>query len=720
MEQKYLVYGGIFLIALIVLGGIIMYFGTPGGEYVGKYYIPIVSEMESGLQEADSDRTLKNTEIIGLCDDSDGGQDYYSKGVTIDSLEIYIFHDEGGIIDRDWTEKAYSSTDQKEDACFKDDPDVVVEYYCGVSEITEGDYSWTYPDTKVAGHRCPGGCINGECIKIDEIDCAEEFGAGYACGTLDTWRDTCGGALTGNAIRLDRVEDLPDVCNRPAPLLPLVGTNYCFTCEEPSEEALGEECVFDSDVEHPYWDGKNIFKWGYLETYDIRTERIFKYVKGDICSTPNSVRELFCEQDGSVSHYYETCPQGYTCNNGECVSESCEAFSSAGEKVDGNGNDKFKFGIIRKGDRKEEDICHNERTLQEWYCDNNLNAIRSMDINCQNGCFGGVCLEVGDRCTETDGGKSSLRGGSVTLGALTRDDHCLGDVLIEWYCWHEAGVETIKQAIIDCSEIPNADYTCIDNACVRVRTTDIEVACNDPDNDLGVQKWTVRSTTTKGDESSIDSCDGNTLIEYGCMAGNIFSTRMNCITLGYDMCHRGACVNTECVDSDGDLGFDELITQGTTTLTGAPVQTDSCVDHNRDTVTETLIEWKCRVDGTRYSFEQNCQDMEGYVKCDNGACVADAARALDLCGDTPACSDSDADLPGGFFEALETKGTTTKGVCEEIDTCDGNTLTDWYCDGDGKLKSEEYDCTTTYNPHQNNIYVGCEGGACYPKTNWEG
>jgi Flp pilus assembly pilin Flp len=37
MEHKYLVYGGLFLIALILIGAVIVYFGTPGGGFVGKF-----------------------------------------------------------------------------------------------------------------------------------------------------------------------------------------------------------------------------------------------------------------------------------------------------------------------------------------------------------------------------------------------------------------------------------------------------------------------------------------------------------------------------------------------------------------------------------------------------------------------------------------------------------------------------------------------------------
>jgi len=384
--------------------------------------------------------------------------------------------------------------------------------------------------------------------------------------------------------------------------------------------------------------------------------------------------------------------------------------------------------------------------LDKWEC--HRGALRQNPERCPTGkgCPVGA-IECLPTCQDSDNagaGDQRLVKGSASQGVKVWMDSCqdsdgdgVTETLREAACVNgylgevaTGGLLTMRNVQCNQITINGEKYDlCQDGICVQSGAPGGAAACNDPDGIAGI---TTRTTATKGDRSGTDICVGNMLTEWYCSGGDdLFSAQINCVTMGYQYCLYGACTSNACVDSDGHLpGTGEMFVQGTTTLAlppGQPDKTDSCADSDGDGTDETLTEWKCQWDVllgyiTRKSHEQDCSGLVGATGlCKGGACEAGAPPG-DGCGNTPACSDSDEDIGGhGMFGEVETLGHTTKGTCNEWDSCSGNFLTEWSCDGiTGDLVSTEYDCTLLFNPHSGGTYTHCTAGACYPTTNWGG
>lgn len=103
-------------------------------------------------------------------------------------------------------------------------------------------------------------------------------------------------------------------------------------------------------------------------------------IETDSCSGSYNVVEYFCS-DNNIQSSTNTCPSGYWCQSGECVSEpSCS-------DSDG-GKDYWNPGTVTKGSDTHKDIC-NGIVLTEYYCDGK--SVKSEQFTCPDMCDTDFC-----------------------------------------------------------------------------------------------------------------------------------------------------------------------------------------------------------------------------------------------------------------------------------------------------------------------------------------
>ncbi|HSB46559.1 MAG TPA: Kazal-type serine protease inhibitor family protein [Candidatus Bilamarchaeum sp.] len=191
-------------------------------------------------------------------------------------------------------------------------------------------------------------------------------------------------------------------------------------------------------------------------------------------------------------------------------------------------------------------------------------------------------------------------------------------------------------------------------------------ACTDSD---GGKDIFTAGSVTEGGAASDDMCASpDSVLERFCKDSSALSENLPCPS-GYQ-CDGGKCVEVACSDSDGGIKED---VKGSVTA-GGKTSGDECADSG------SVKEFYCD-GGKANSKEIVCASG---MSCVNGACV----KTL--------CTDSD----GGKDPAI--KGTAKAGSVSQTDSCDGNALTEYFCDGDS-VKSEKANCPSGYS---------CTDGKC--------
>jgi hypothetical protein len=188
------------------------------------------------------------------------------------------------------------------------------------------------------------------------------------------------------------------------------------------------------------------------------------------------------------------------------------------------------------------------------------------------------------------------------------------------------------------------------------------------DSDGGKDIFTSGKVIDSGGQYS-DLCTGPAMVQERFCDGNTAASDSLPCPDGYQ-CDSGSCLKLPCTDSDG--GIKEEV-KGTATSEGKSYG-DECAD------AKTVKEYYCE-GGKTNSKEIVC--AQG-MSCVNGACV----KTL--------CTDSD----GGKDPAV--KGTAKSGSVTQTDSCDGNSLTEYFCDAD-QVKSEKALCPSGFS---------CTDGKC--------
>ena len=293
--------------------------------------------------------------------------------------------------------------------------------------------------------------------------------------------------------------------------------NPCFAQKAGVNIAHSGPCASPSDCTDSDG-GKDIFTAGAVTGPDGRE-------KDDYCEGKDKVVEFFCE-NGEVKSETLPCPAGYECSGGKCELVPCT-------DSDGGINLAVK-GTVVSGSIEETDVCLQNGSLKEYYCEGGTLASKIVDCPEGQHCLDGACIE--HECIDSDGGQNPQEVGTTSKGNESYDDYCINSNTVkEYYCEH--GI--IKSKNIACAE----DELCKEGACVPKPTC--------VDSDGGKDRFTV-GTTTLGDVSYTDTCvSETTLTEYFCEDGQIKQVQLVC-GIGYE-CSTGKCVEQECTEEDIDM-----------------------------------------------------------------------------------------------------------------------------------------------------------------------
>ena len=190
------------------------------------------------------------------------------------------------------------------------------------------------------------------------------------------------------------------------------------------------------------------------------------------------------------------------------------------------------------------------------------------------------------------------------------------------------------------------------------------ITCEDSDGGMNKEQ---KGTTTLGEQTETDYCEGNTVIEYFCEENEIKSQSIDC--LENQFCEKGRCVaQVECTDPDEK----DIFSIGTARK-GDKEYTDTCNDLER------VKEYYCE----DYQIKSTIKQCPSGFRCDQGRCTEMEKT----------CSDSD-----GIDEGTRgtTSLTTIKTSIDHDDYCiDEATVNEYYCVGN-EVKEREIDCAEEF------------------------
>jgi hypothetical protein len=444
------------------LFGTVTYHGTAYADYCqGEnlvQYLCLNDTLDSETLECPSGVCNAGVCLSDGCVDSDGGQDREEKGtVTLGSTNYT-------------------------DLCISNNR--VEEYYCSTGTVLSKILTCS------AGYTCDdGACTEATCTDT-------ESGSGeYTAGTV-----TKGGIdYTDYCINSNEINEFYCSGNTVA--------SITLTCDSDYECAGGicvsTECYDDDGGSDKYTQG--------TVSYDDTDYT-------DYCTDADSVREYYCSAE-EVHYATLDCPDGYACDDGECiVTDECEETD--------DGNDEYEFGTTTFGGYDYEDYCDDDETLIEFFCDGDY-SIDYDEIECDSGyeCDDGECIEV-DECDDSDDGEDEYEQGTTTYNGDEETDYCYdGDTVTEYYC----DGNDIEDEQIDCS----SGYECSSGECIIIE----ECSETDDGNDsyeAGTTTYTYETTTY----DYTDTCTSTTtLIEYYCDGSTIANTTITCS----DGCSSGEC-----------------------------------------------------------------------------------------------------------------------------------------------------------------------------------
>lgn len=420
---------------------------------------------------------------------------------------------------------------------------------CSSSQVVEENYCDSKGTPQLSYVVCNAGyaCSSGSCVKIPPKTCTD----------TDTGQD----AMKKGTVT-DNVGSYTDICknstilqeywcnaqNQSAALDIQCPTNYtCSSGECIYTSTLIPACA-DTDSGKDYYTSGNVTELGTT-------------VYTDTCPSTTSpiVTEYYCDSSNVKSVNF-TCPTGYTCSSGKCITTTCTST---------DGYDKYTAGSTNDGTSTYFDTCYNAIQLQEFFCSGQGNYATSFYENCPANytCSGGACiaLAIPVFCTDTDGLDENTSG-SVTDLSGTYNDTCFptGLGVTEMYC--QGGSTGVASGLqVSCA----SGMSCLNGACVQ----QLLPTCTDSDGGKDVYTGgTVNTTTT----IYYDICNQTSLshvIEYSCNSGNAKMDNIKCPT-GY-ICtpSDNKCTAMTCTDSDGGQSYSS---SGTTSNSYQGIYADSC------------------------------------------------------------------------------------------------------------------------------------------------
>lgn len=475
-----------------------------------------------------------------LCVDSDGGVDYYTKGVVnISSIEF-------------------------EDWCLNDT--YVHEMYCGFAATNSEDYE------------CPYGCSNGVCVQENETNqttanCTDtDDGKNYYVkGTITTSYDENSdphivegkGHVTDRCVNDTQLDEyycengygkgisITCPCEDGICTGPFCGDAFCNLNENsttcPEDCSTNVTCT-DSD------EGLDYSVKG--SASGMRRSGVFEN-NTDKCVDNITLLEWYCI-DGLLDGFWYECPSG--CAGGACTSIINCTDSDGGKNYYTYG--KIEYVNNPAGILAEYDVCDGEYLTERICVDATDNSKNFVKYKCPNGCEDGVCISI-INCTDTDGGKDYYVRGITSgiyahnKGPIVINDYCLcgEDIepyeckkILEWYCDVDGYVNSTESI---------CPYGCQEGVCLN--ETDLPWNCTDSDGNLTLEEsyYVHGHTTVKNDHGGLtvlyDIClssdevnppdlvsEGPYLLEYRCEGGISGYNVYECPT----GCKSGICIQS--------------------------------------------------------------------------------------------------------------------------------------------------------------------------------
>ncbi|MFH1785498.1 MAG: hypothetical protein ABH842_03635 [Candidatus Micrarchaeota archaeon] len=505
--------------------------------------------------------------------------------------------------------------------------------YCQGSKIVE--YSCRNNELQSQTSDCPSGtCENGAC---STASCTDSDGGKdqYTKGTASE-----GTNYTDSCVALNKVQEY--YCSTNGVLSEIITCSSGFECSDGA--CLSLTCS-DTETGHGEYVAGTVTKGSMDYT--------------DYCIDTTQINEFYCN-NGVVVSATLTCPSGYNCDSGTCVSVGCSD--------DDGGSNKYSKGTTTKGDTTYTDYCTSSSEVKEYYC--SWGDIYSSTLSCSSGysCSDGACIS-GDSCDDSDGGKDRYEEGTTTKGEDEYTDTCKdSDTVKEYFCDND---DLIDYTNLDCP----SGYECDDGECVVTGGT--PTSCSDTD---GQDYETVGSTSDSTGASGTDNCIDDTHVrEYFCDNNLLDSESYDC-SADSAVCDGGRCVPISCTDTDGGETY---FTFGTVTFSYDGVDTDY---DDVCTGPLTLREYYC----DEYDVMNSTQSC--LFGCSGGEC-----QSISI----PTCSDTDGgDMPYTF-------GTTTYSYggsdTDYDDVCiSPATVREYYCNG-FMVMNTTHTCINL-----------CTGGKCNP------
>lgn len=394
-------------------------------------------------------------EPVYECKETDEGYDLYEKG----------------------TSTRYRDSDpisQGTDYCEEDGR--VHEYWCGDGGGMVTGFAYD----------CPFGyaCSDGACVsepEEPEMSCTDSDGVDkYTRGTALQYEDSTlifssSDACYGSSTVTEKYCS-DGVVLRKNLTCPSGYTCFAGACT-PEDERDSMTCT-ETDS------GKDYYKKG--------TSYGFHYVSGekrafeDSCTKVRAgvethaskyIKEFFC-RDGVVYMYYDECPSGYTCLNGECIDESEEETHEYACKESDDGYDLYEKGtsaLYRDSHKVSTgtDYCVDRDTVHEYWCKSDSELVTGKSYSCPTDyvCSAGACVKDVDHwtCEESDDGDNVYIYGKIKFYDSSGNYRGYE----EDYC-HEGDSRLITEVVCNkytgeskfVTKYCPSGYTCSEGACV--------------------------------------------------------------------------------------------------------------------------------------------------------------------------------------------------------------------------------------------------------------
>jgi len=455
------------------------------------------------------------------------------------------------------------------------------------------------------GHRMNIQSVDTNSIvfNLDVTDCVDTDGLDK--NTLGTVTDVNGEVLNDACIDTKQLNEA--FCN----LQGIVEIEE-FTCENGCADGACLEVAADYCNDEDHGDSNSAFIKSTIEgSVDGDT-----FTFTDECKDDNVVLEYVCGNDGQYTTAEMYCGDA-GCVDGACVLalDICEEFDDVGNDYDTQGR---VTGVYNADEFDKVDYCTGNY-LTEYSCSGNTYV--ETGYTCPIGCLDGRCVDI--TCDESgDQGFDFMKPGKIetTVNGETFEkwDYCIGDTVRDYSC--DGSTESYRDYL--------CPYGCMTGKCITPSTS-----CSDEDANLKAEHFipsSIHMTVLGTSVELTDYCLDDDLFEFSCDGSSNVIERVTC----EGACEEGACVQTQCTDSDGGINLYEQAKLAHFNLEGNPYpgETDYCL------TTDVLVEYACRdsADIDTYGFEASGDYQGGSLEpmhyegtffcefgCRNGFCNLD-------------------------------------------------------------------------------------------------